>query len=234
MATLLMRLVGPMQSWDKTSRFDARGTGREPTKSGVLGILAAALGIDRSDWTNLEPLAHLALAVRNDRPGTPVKDHQTAGRANTDTLVRADGSQARAGSGVAMRHYLADAAFLVGMEGPDDGLLKRIHDSLQNPASPLALGLQAYIPAQPLWLPDHLHPVQEGPLYHVLTHQPWIATRRDREPIPERLRLSWESTDGTGVRCMDQPLSSLAEPRLGARFVHIEWIPFPGEALVSG
>jgi len=68
----------------------------------------------------------------------------------------------------------------------------------------------------------------------VLTHQPWIATRRDREPIPERLRLSWESTDGTGVRCMDQPLSSLAEPRLGARFVHIEWIPFPGEALVSG
>ena len=214
MATLLLRLAGPRQSWGKTSRFDARGTGREPTKAGVLGILAAALGIGQSDWASLEPLARLALAVRNDRPGHPAPD---------------DPPDGLAGAGAARRH-LADAAFLVGLEGSDGDLLARIQAALRDPAEPLVLGRQDCPPSEPLWLPDLLNPLQEGSLRQVLGLQPWIAARRDREPIPERLRLCWESTDGTGVRCMDQPLASLAEPRFGARFVHNEWIPFPGEA----
>jgi CRISPR system Cascade subunit CasD len=58
MPTLLLRLVGPMQSWGTTSRFDQRDTGKEPSKSGVIGLVAAALGIDRENWTDLEPLTH--------------------------------------------------------------------------------------------------------------------------------------------------------------------------------
>jgi len=53
MPTLLLRLVGPMQSWGTTSRFDQRDTGKEPSKSGVIGLVAAALGIDRENWTDL-------------------------------------------------------------------------------------------------------------------------------------------------------------------------------------
>lgn len=44
MSTLLMRLAGPLQSWGTTSRFDQRDTGKEPSKSGVIGLMAAALG----------------------------------------------------------------------------------------------------------------------------------------------------------------------------------------------
>ena len=209
MATLLLRLVGPRQSWGKTRRFDARGTGREPTKAGVLGILATAMGIDRSDWERLEPLARLALAVRCDRPGHPQPD---------DPQEPAGGL------------HLADAAFLVGLEGADGGLLADVQAALRDPALPPVLGRPDCPPSEPLWLPDPLHPIQAGSLRQVLGLQPWIATRRDREPIPERLRLSWESTDGTGVRCMDQPLDLFADPPFGARFVHNEWIPFPGEA----
>ena len=44
MPTLLLRLVGPMQAWGTSSRFDERDTGKEPSKSGVIGLLAAALG----------------------------------------------------------------------------------------------------------------------------------------------------------------------------------------------
>ena len=47
MSTLLLRLAGPMQAWGADSRFDIRKTNREPTKSGVIGLLAAALGLRR-------------------------------------------------------------------------------------------------------------------------------------------------------------------------------------------
>ena len=43
MAVLLLKLAGPLQSWGSSSRFTERGTEHEPTKSGVVGLLAAAL-----------------------------------------------------------------------------------------------------------------------------------------------------------------------------------------------
>ena len=47
MSVLLMRLAGPMQSWGTQSRFGHRDTGTEPSKSGVIGLLCAALGWPR-------------------------------------------------------------------------------------------------------------------------------------------------------------------------------------------
>ena len=44
MSTLLLRLAGPLQAWGNDSKFETRRTGREPSKSGVIGLLAAALG----------------------------------------------------------------------------------------------------------------------------------------------------------------------------------------------
>ena len=43
MATLLLRLAAPLQAWGADSKFETRKTNREPTKSGVIGLLAAAL-----------------------------------------------------------------------------------------------------------------------------------------------------------------------------------------------
>ena len=39
MATLLLRLAAPLQAWGADSKFETRKTGREPTKSGVIGLL---------------------------------------------------------------------------------------------------------------------------------------------------------------------------------------------------
>ena len=47
MATLLLRLAAPLQSWGMDSKFETRKTNREPTKSGVVGLLAASVGIGR-------------------------------------------------------------------------------------------------------------------------------------------------------------------------------------------
>src|SRR5690348_13630904 len=120
MPTLLLRLAGPMQSWGTTSRFDQRDTGKEPSKSGVIGLLAAALGIDRGSWSDLQPLASLSMGVRHDRPGIVKRDYQTA-----QEIISADGSKVH-GTAVTTRHYLADAAFLVGVECEQRSLLARL------------------------------------------------------------------------------------------------------------
>jgi CRISPR system Cascade subunit CasD len=226
MPTLLLRLVGPMQSWGTTSRFDQRDTGKEPSKSGVIGLLAAAMGIDRENWTDLEPLTHLTMAVRHDRPGVPKRDYQTAGCATTDTIIKADGTQAKGGGVVSQRFYLADAAFLVGLECDNRTFLERIHASLYNPVWTLALGRKSYTPSESIWIEGGL---QDVPLRELLSRWPWIANRRKWEDLPEKILISYESTDGSGVLKMDQPLSSFAERRFGVRFVSSELIPFPQE-----
>lgn len=218
MATLLLRLVGPMQSWGTTSRFDHRDTGKEPSKSGVVGLLAAALGIDRENWADLEPLCGLAMGVRHDRPGTPARDYQTA-----QEIISADGTKVHA-TAVTIREHLADAAFLVGLEGEDRALLKRAASALRDPRWPLSLGRKAYVPSEPILMDGGL---QDLPLREALAQWPWIGTPRKWEEHPVRLLVSYESMDGSGLLKMDQPLSSFAERRFGARYVRSEWIPCP-------
>ncbi|MFH0800036.1 MAG: type I-E CRISPR-associated protein Cas5/CasD [Pseudomonadota bacterium] len=228
MPTLLLRLAGPMQSWGTTSRFAQRDTGKEPSKSGVVGLLAAALGIDRENWAYLEPLTRLSMGVRHDRPGVPKRDYQTAGCAATDTIIKADGTQAKDGGVVSDRFYIADAAFLVGLECDDRSFLEQIHAALRDPVWPLALGRKSYVPSESIWLE---HGVQDVPLRDALTRWPWITSQRRWEELPEKLLVSFESEDGSGVLKMDQPLSSFAERRFGARFVRSGWIPFPQEVI---
>lgn len=223
MSTLLLQLIGPMQSWGTTSRFDQRDTGKEPSKSGVIGLIAAAMGIDRENWKDLEPLANFVMGVRHDRPGIPKRDYQTAGCAPKDIVVRADGSLSRDGV-VSTRFYLADAVFLVGLESGDRALLEKVQEALGNPVWPLALGRKSYVPSEPVRVEDGL---LEEPLMDALARWPWLASLRKWEKSPEKLLVSCESQDGSGTLKMDQPLSSFAERSFGARFVRSEWIPLP-------
>lgn len=242
MPTLLLRLMGPMQSWGTTSRFDQRDTGKEPSKSGVIGLIAAAMGIAREEWTDLEPLTRLVMGVRHDRPGIPKHDYQTTGQ-GTEEVATSDGNiQIRSrmilangkypsgdhlGEGVqSYRHYLADAAFLVGLECEDRLLMERIYAALQNPVWTLALGRKSYVPSESIWIENGL---QDAPLREVLAKWPWISSTRKWEKPPEQLLVSLESDDGSGVLKMDQPLSSFAERRFGTRFVRSVLIDFPQE-----
>lgn len=220
MPTLLLRLVGPMQSWGTTSRFDQRDTGKEPSKSGVIGLLAAALGIDRGNWPDLEPLTRLNMGIRHDRAGIPKRDYQTA-----QHIISADRSKIHE-TAVTTRDYLADAAFLVGLEGDDRALLEKVHAKLQDPTWPLALGRRSYVPSEPIWIENG---VLDTPLRDALAQWPWIASPRKWEEHPEKLLVSFESEDGSGILKMDQPLSSFGERHFGSRFVRSEWIPFPKE-----
>ena len=228
MPTLLLKLVGPMQSWGTISRFDQRDTGKEPSKSGVIGLLAAAMGIDRENWEDLQPLTFLRMGVRHDRPGIPRREYQTAGCAKGDKIMKANGKTTGADDPgiVSQRDYLADAAFLVALEGDDISLLEMADAALRDPVWPLALGRKTYEASEPIWCDGG---VRDMGLVDALKGHPWISRLRRFEDVPTYLRISLESQDGTGALRMDQILSSFAERRFGSRFVRSEAIPFPQE-----
>lgn len=138
MAVLLLRLAAPMQSWGTDdSKYEMRKTGREPTKSGVIGMIAAALGYRRDESEKLRELNRLRFGVRVDREGKLLRDFHMA-RGEKDSYLT-------------NRYYLADAIFLVGLEG-DAMLLSKLSEALSNPVFPLYLGRRSCPPTLPLCL----------------------------------------------------------------------------------
>jgi len=199
--TLLFRLAGPMQAWGTGSRFDHRSTEAEPSKSGVLGLVCAALGRDRAH--PIDDLVALRMGVRVDREGTLGRDYQT-----TRGVVRADGSSG--GNVQSWRYYLADAVFLVGLEAAAGSrLLEDMHNALRDPRWAIFLGRKGYLPSAPIYLPDG---VTDLALEQALAQYPALT-----EPPPDTYRYVLES--GQGSQRMDYPLAPFSARRFGARFV---------------
>lgn len=138
MSTLLLRLAAPLQSWGDSAKFEVRGTGREPTKSGVIGLCAAALGISREDADALRPLNALRFGIRAEREGTLLRDFHTAKNAKT--------------AYVTYRDYLSDAVFLAGLESADAAYLQTLTYALKHPVYPLYLGRRSCPVTLPLVL----------------------------------------------------------------------------------
>lgn len=139
MATLLLRLAAPLQSWGSDSKFETRKTDREPTKSGVVGLLAAALGLRRDDTEGLARLNGLRFAVRADQEGSLLVDFHTAKSRDT--------------SYVTYRHYLQDAVFLAGLESEDEALLRELEAALRHRST--AVSGAALLSAHPAALSGH-------------------------------------------------------------------------------
>ena len=161
MATLLLRLAAPLQAWGADSKFETRKTGREPTKSGVVGLLAAALGLRRDESEALTRLTGLRFGVRVEREGQLLVDYHTAKTQDEKT------------SYVTYRHYLQDAVFLAGIESEDTALLQQLQQALLHPAFPLYLGRRGCPPTLPLCLGG-----RPGSLQEVLQAEPPLCPGR--------------------------------------------------------
>lgn len=198
MATLLIPLVGPLQSWGLDSRFDLRLTSQEPSFSGVLGLVCAALGRDRSE--PVDDLASLNFGVRADAEGELLRDYHTV-----QNCITASGSAG--GTAVTTRWYLADAAFTAALEGPED-LLVQIHAALGKPVWGLALGRKACLPTVPFASGG----LVEAELEEALAAAPLLAGK----PGDRRIVV----TDPTGAQSRpDVPVAPFAERRFGMRRV---------------
>lgn len=184
MSTLLLRFAGPMQAWGADSRFDVCRTNREPTKSGVIGLLAAALGWRRD--APLDDLEALQFGVRVDREGVLLRDFHMVRSAKT--------------AYVTTRYYLCDAVFLTGVFSEDEALMQRLAEAVSHPAFPLFLGRRACPPEGRIFLG-----LREEALEEALMHEPSLLSQQTMDPN-KMTRMVLEDPAGP-ARLRDVPVS---------------------------
>lgn len=192
-ATLALRLAGPLQSWGTRSEFNRRETDLRPSKSGVLGLLAAAQGRPRD--ADITDLIHLRLGVRVDFPGSVLRDFHTVSNYQGGPLlsasVKKSGEQKPTSpakyTGVTQRMYLQDAVFLAAVQGPRD-LVEALGRAVRRPTFPLALGRRSCVPAQPLLILHDGKDVWDADLDGVLETAPWQVSPAIRRRLADRSR----------------------------------------------
>ncbi len=164
---LSLWLEAPLQSWGTDSKFGRRDTQLFPTKSGVLGLVFAALGAGGEQRDFLAEFASLDLVVisfsrrRNSYEGAVVddgepllRDFQMVGSGYDDQDIWSsllspktrEGKKAvGGGTKLTYRYYLQDAAFGVTLEVPL-GKAIAIAESLQSPSWDIYLGRKNCVP----------------------------------------------------------------------------------------
>lgn len=153
-AYLALILDGPLQSWGFASRFERRTTGLHPSKSGMIGLICAAMGLAKGSKEEGELLPELAAAtmttitiprevskeriniLRLEDYHTVLATRRANGKPNPDAVIT-------------RREYLLDARFGVILKGPR-AALGRAATALQDPVWGVWLGRKSCIPAEPI------------------------------------------------------------------------------------
>lgn len=163
MSTLAIYLDAPMQSWGVSSKFQFRETGAFPTKSALVGILAAACGIDKHAPDEAEKLALLTAlkltVVKIEKLNIPTSRltdfHTVGGGYDKKESLREKMSIPKKASGapfttvITRRSYLTDAAFVAIFEG-NSTTLEKLQAALLDPVWGVWFGRKTCLPATPL------------------------------------------------------------------------------------
>ena len=230
MSTILLRLAAPLQAWGTDSRFDTRQTGREPTRSGLIGMAACAMGISREDREGLKRLNTLRTGVRVDREGKILRDYHIAKYfrdAFNDRSAYLTGQDESAQNHQTWRYYLSDAVFLAGLESDDEDLIRDLSEAFHHPVFALYLGRKSCPPTLPLFLG-----VREMNLRDALAAEPWLAAPQKAEgkKTPQTLRCVVDAEEGDRMtaQVQDAPVSfDRAQRQYGFRKAAQIDLPFP-------
>lgn len=153
MNTVFLRLEGPLQSWGVRARFQERDTSPEPTKSGVIGLIACALGWGLGRDADIRALSDaVRFGVRTDRAGRYLRDYHTVvgGVRSAEGKVKINAGTKQPETVVSNRIYLCDASFLAAIRGAPD-VVSRISDAVRSPVWPPFLGRRSCPPSKPFW-----------------------------------------------------------------------------------
>ncbi len=164
MKTILLKLAGPLQSWGSSSHFETRHTDFHPSKSAIIGMIAASLGYRRDEDDNIQRLNEIDFAVRVDQQGKLLRDYHTVHK------LKPNGSFDR--TYVTNRYYLQDAVFVVAISHSDDDLMAQIEGALRQPYFQPYMGRRAL----PLSA-DYLIAITEKGVIDSLTHCEWQAAQ---------------------------------------------------------
>ena len=162
MPALAIHLDAPMQSWGTSSRFQYRETDAYPGKSAIIGLIAAAMGIDKhapDEATHIARLATLrltAIRIPKNNNVQRLTDFHTIGGGydkkgppHEKLSIPKKASGAPFGTVITRRSYLTDAAFAAILEG-EQTLLETIQSALLDPVWGVWFGRKTCIPAAPL------------------------------------------------------------------------------------
>jgi CRISPR system Cascade subunit CasD len=199
--TLMLALQGPLQSWGERAHWDVRDTALMPTKSGIVGLLGCALGLNDDD--SLRELARqIDVGMRCDRQGMLLTDlHTVIGgvlAASGEIKINANTKEPE---GVrSWRQYLADATFLIAVRGPE-GVIMRCAHALRAPVWPPYLGRKSCPPARPLLEGTADYPSVLAAL------EAWPRLGDMAEPPEQGLLAVVPAAPGEGLRRNDEPVS---------------------------
>lgn len=146
MEFLVLKLQGLMMSFGEGDHWDVRGTSHFPTKSFIVGLIAAGLGKDRSETNIIRKISSgISVACLEEKHPEFLRDYHTI----LDTML-AD-AKMNENAVISPRHYLADGVFIV-LIGIKNTLIKEmLLESLQNPVWPPYLGRKSCIPSAPIF-----------------------------------------------------------------------------------
>jgi CRISPR system Cascade subunit CasD len=183
---LVFRLYGPMASWGQAAVGGDRPTGVQPSRSALLGLLGAALGIKRDEEARLRELQESVLvAVKHCFPTTLMRDYHTTQVPSANQKVvhytrKSELSEAKLNTILSSRDYRCDGLWVVSITIKDGSEmdLQQLQNALLQPAYPLYLGRKSC----PLALPLMPKIVQEKSLKSALdtTFPPLVSEKSDK------------------------------------------------------
>lgn len=146
-----------------------------------------------------------------------MRDYHTA-----QNVIKADGSGLQE-TALSERHFIADATFLVGLEGTDRELLTQIDAALEQPRWPLALGRRSFPPSKPVYLrpPVDPEPLVEASLEEALVTCPHLVDGDSRPDV----RYLVEDDRGEQL-WFDQPISNFVDRTFVMRKVRMAVAPW--------
>lgn len=160
MRCLVFRIYGPMASWGSTAVGGVRPSATLPTRSAVLGLMAAAFGICRMEDERLSALSNsFGIVVKAESEGTLLRDYHTAQVPSTDKKAlwlhrKAELEYARTtiNTVLSTRDYRTDGHWVIGIEERLGATfsLEQLAEALKSPAFPLFLGRKSCPLAAPL------------------------------------------------------------------------------------
>lgn len=201
MKSLLLKFAGPLQSWGTDSHFETRHTDYYPSKSSVIGMVAAAFGYRRSTDCDEEivKLNDLDFAVRIDQQGNLLRDYHIAAK------YKSNGNFEK--NYVTNRYYLEDAIFLVAIGSDNEKLIDSINNALRSPYFQSSLGRRSLPPTA-----DFILGVEDcGVIQALLTYE-WLANKWSKKRF-NTSKLS-DSSESSNESCNEVFISLYADSNL--------------------
>jgi len=180
MKTILLKFSGPLQSYGTSSHFQTRYTDYYPSKSAVLGLLAACLGYRRDEEEKLRELSTLKFAVRIDQQGGLLKDYHIA---MTDKeIVEIPQTY------VTNRYYLEDALFVVALSGIDE-LIDTLIKAIKSPYFQPFMGRRSLPVPVDFFLGESAEDILDSLRNLPCQAAPWYKKKKRKQGIGEKISL---------------------------------------------